>query len=69
MGQQTTKPTRGGARPGAGRPARPTERKLVRLTPEESAAVEAYAAGDGVSVHAWMVSVIRAALQARAGIR
>ena len=66
MESQTAKPTRGGARPGAGRPARPTERKLVRLTPEESAAVESYASADGVSVHAWMVAVIRAALQTRA---
>ena len=69
MESQTAKPTRGGARPGAGRPARPTERKLVRLTPEESAAVEGYASADGVSVHAWMVAAIRAALQTRAGDR
>ena len=62
-----SKSIRGGARPGAGRPIRPTERKLVRLTPEESAAVKSCAAADGISVHAWMVAAIRSALQAYIG--
>ena len=54
---------RGGARPGSGRKPRPTERKLVRLTPEESAAVAEHAKADGITVHAWMVRVIRKALE------
>ena len=54
---------RGGARPGAGRKPRPTERKLVRLTTEESAAVAEHAKNDGITVHAWMVRVIRKALE------
>lgn len=79
MPRDKTKPTRGGARPGAGRkPLTPAERaeraedicrKTIDLTRDDVTAIESYAAADGVSVHAWMVAAIRAALQTRADVR
>ena len=58
-----TKPTRGGARPGAGRPPRITIQKMVRLTPAEVEAVKLAALHDGITPHAWMVRVIQAELR------
>ena len=72
------KKTRGGARSGAGRkPLSPADRaakikarhkidsarKMIRLTPEDVAAVELCAAAAGTSVHAWMVAAVRSALE------
>ena len=68
------KKTRGGARPGAGRKPLNTEereaarktlnscRKMIRLEPEEILKLETCAKNDGITPHAWMVRVIRAAL-------
>lgn len=58
-----TKTTRGGSRPGAGRPPRVTVQKMVRLTPEEVDHVQKCAKLAGLSVHAWMVAAVRSALE------
>lgn len=58
-----TKKTRGGARPGAGRPPRITIQRMVRLTPAEVEAVKSAAQHDGITPHAWMVRVIQAELR------
>ena len=67
--------TRGGARPGAGRkPLTPEEReasrkalescrKMIRLDPDEVAAAQLCAKRAGVTLHAWLVSAVRAALR------
>ena len=60
---ENKKHTRGGARPGAGRPPRITIQKMVRLTPAEVEAVKLAAQHDGITPHAWMVRVIQAALR------
>ena len=71
------KNTRGGARPGAGRrpltaaeraaAARNICRKTIDLTPDDLAAIEACAKLAGMSVHAWMVAAVRAAIEKPAG--
>ena len=70
-----TKPTRGGARPGAGRkPLTPEEReasrkalescrKMIRLEPGEVKAAEQRAKHAGITLHAWLVAAVRAALR------
>lgn len=66
------KPSRGGARPGAGAPSKPPElrktanraRKTVDITIDEDVAIRALAASEGVTAHAWMVRAIRLALAA-----
>ena len=73
----TKKSTRGGARPGAGRKpltaaeraaaARNICRKTIDLTPDDLAAIEVCAKLAGLSVHAWMVSAVRAAIEKPAG--
>ena len=67
------KPTRGGARPGAGRKpltaaerqaaARKICRKTIDLTPDDLSAIESSAKLAGLSVHAWMVAAVRSALE------
>lgn len=78
---QAEKPKRGGARPGTGRkPLTPEQRearkadlarrrKTIELSAEDIAEVEAQAAAGGISVHAWLVQAVRAALQKRADDR
>lgn len=71
------KPPHGGARPGAGRKpltaaeraaaARKICRKTIDLTPDDLAAIESYAKLAGLSVHAWMVAAVRAAIEKPAG--
>ena len=68
------KPTRGGARPGAGRkPLTAAEReasrktldscrKMIRLEPSEVAAAQRLAKRAGVTLHAWLVAAVRKAL-------
>ena len=69
-----TKPTRGGARPGAGRkPLTEKERKaarkeldacrkMVRLDPGDIEQIAKIAQKNGITPHAWMVRTIQAAL-------
>lgn len=68
----TAKSNRGGARPGAGAPAKPPElrkaahraRKTIDITVAEEVAIRGIAANEGITSHAWMVRAIRLALAA-----
>lgn len=58
--------SRGGQRPGAGRPKgrTPRVRMSIDLTPEERAAVNDLAACAGVTPSRWLKTAVRTALQA-----
>ena len=57
----TTKPTRGGARPGAGRPPRATPRTAitVRLEPEDADKLRDLCKAEDVSQADWITGKIR----------
>lgn len=61
-----TKPTRGGARPGSGRPRAKVKTQTVlvsfRLSGDEVDKIKALAAADGATVHAWCQDVVRRAM-------
>ena len=65
MEKQQKKNTRGGARDGSGRKPLfdgPVMRKSIDLPESSRAAIETAAAGEGLSVHQWMVTTILAAI-------
>lgn len=64
-----TKPTRGGARPGAGRKRKTSEsiRKTIDLPKADAEKIDELSSAEGISAHAWMLRAICCALGAKKG--